>query len=337
MMLTAEPRYTEKTGAYVVACEFAGPICGFAAGDATVRWVDPAAPKPAVVPTDGMPHSLAASDRAGGFFIGTDRGNLLEISPDRETTTLLHVPRRWVEQLACHVGRSQITLACATGKEIALFGTGRKILKRLSVDSTVTGLAFDGKGKRLAASHYNGISLWYVGAQSEVARTYPWKGSHIAIAFHPGGDAVVTAMQENALHGWWLPDGEHMQMTGYPTKIESLAFSRNGKWLATSGADTAVLWPFFGGGPMGRAPLELGGARNIPVTRVATHPKYDWLAIGFADGRLSLADMDTRQVIEDAALAEGALSALSFSPDGRFLAYGTEAGDVGIIHLSNTG
>ena len=56
-----------------------------------------------------------------------------------------------------------------------------------------------------------------------------------AIAISPDGDAVVTAMQENALHGWRLSDGQHMRMSGYPAKTEALSFTRNGKWLASSG------------------------------------------------------------------------------------------------------
>ena len=118
-----------------------------------------------------------------------------------------------------------------------------------------------------AASHYNGASLWFVAAKADSPRKLEWKGSHIAIAIHPDGDAVVTAMQENALHGWRLSDSQHMRMSGYPAKTESLSFTRNGKWLATSGADAMVLWPFFGGGPMGKAPIELAGGDGITCTQ----------------------------------------------------------------------
>ncbi len=48
-----------------------------------------------------------------------------------------------------------------------------------------------------------------------------------------------------------------MRMSGYPSKPESLGFTRSGKYLASAGADAIVLWPFFGGGPMGKPPLEL--------------------------------------------------------------------------------
>ena len=66
-----------------------------------------------------------------------------------------------------------------------------------------------------------------------------WKGSHIGVILHPAAEAVVTAMQENALHGWRLSDGQHMRMSGYPAKTASLSFSRNGKWLASSGRGDA--------------------------------------------------------------------------------------------------
>ncbi len=110
------------------------------------------------------------------------------------------------------------------------------------------------------------------------------EGQPYRLAIHPDGDAVVTAMQENALHGWRLPDGQHMRMSGYPAKTQTLSFTRNGKWLATSGADAMVLWPFFGGGPMGKAPIELAGGDGIVCTQVASHPQQEMVAGGFADG-----------------------------------------------------
>ena len=86
----------------------------------------------------------------------------------------------------------------------------------------------------------------------------PWKGSHIGITASSDGRFVVSTMQENALHGWRLADGAHMRMTGYPAKTRSVSWSADGKWLATSGADAAIIWPFVTkDGPMGKPPLEV--------------------------------------------------------------------------------
>ena len=56
-------------------------------------------------------------------------------------------------------------------------------------------------------------------------------------------------------------------------KVRSLAWTADGKWLATSGSEQLILWPFEGkDGPMGKAPRECG-ARPARCTRVAFHPK----------------------------------------------------------------
>src|SRR5207248_10220049 len=179
-------------------------------------------------------------------------------------TGLAKYGSKWVEHVASHPGdKGRGLRACAVGKIVHLFdGTG-KPLKALEHPSSVAGLAFDARGKRIGTAHYNGASLWFVASKSDNPRRLEWNGSHIGIAIHPDGDAVVTAMQENALHGWRLSDGQHMRMSGYPGKTRALSFSRNGKWLATSGADAMVLWPFFGGGPMGKAPNELAGGAGV--------------------------------------------------------------------------
>jgi WD40 repeat protein len=183
-------------------------------------------------------------------------------------------------------------------------------------------------------THYNGASLWFVASKSDNPRRLEWRGSHTGIAIHPGGDVVVTAMQENALHGWRLSDGQHMRMSGYTAKTGALSFTRAGKWLATSGAETVVLWPFSGGGPMGKAPTELAGGDNVPCTIVACHPQHDVVAAGFSDGLVVIADIDSSRVLPVAAPGRGPVSALAWSPDGTHLAFGTESGFAALVDLS---
>ena len=193
---------------------------------------------------------------------------------------------------------------------------------------------FDGKGKRIGASHYNGASLWFVAAKTDTPRKLEWKGSHTGIVIHPEGEAVVTAMQENALHGWKLPNGEHMRMSGYPAKTESLSFTRNGKWMASSGADAMVLWPFHGGGPMGKAPLELAGGDGIICNRVAANPRDEIVAGGFADGLVVIADVNSSRILPVVPPDHGAISTLVWSPNGTELAVGTETGFAAIIDFT---
>ncbi len=326
-------------GAFVVAARFSrdGRRLAFALGDGTLHLTDPIDPQDwqSVTVHDGAPLSLAADVQPGGFISGGDDGALRRISASGEATDLARFGMKWVEQVATFaLDRGHGLIAASVGKVVHLLDETGKTLKTWTHPSSVTGLAFDTKGKRVGASHYNGASLWFVGAKTDNARKLEWKGSHTGLAIHPEGDAVVTAMQENALHGWRLSDGQHMRMSGYPAKTESLSFSRNGKWLASSGADAMVLWPFFGGGPMGKAPIELAGGDGIICTQVACHPKDDLVAGGFSDGLVAVADIGSSRVLPAAPPDHGKVTALVWSPDGSRLAFGTESGFAAVIDLS---
>ena len=320
--------------AFVVGACFdrAGKELAFALGDGTLRIVALADRDNwrSVEAHNGAVLSLAPDATLGGFISGGDDGKFRRIGAD-----VADFRSRWVEHVASHPGeKGKGLLACAVGKSIHLFDQSGVRLKELPHPSTVTGLAFDARGKRVAASHYNGATLWFVNAKEDTPRKLEWKGSHTAIAIHPDGDAVVTAMQENALHGWRLSDNQHMRMSGYPAKTGSLSFTRNGKWLATSGADAMVLWPFFGGGPMGKAPIELAGGDGIVCMCVASHPKDEMVAGGFADGLVVLADVNSSRVLPVAPPGKGPVSALAWSPDGSQLAFGTEKGFAAIVDLA---
>lgn len=124
-------------------------------------------------------------------------------------------------------------------------------------------------------------------------------------------------------------------MSGYPTKVRSMSFSSNGKWLATSGADIVVMWPFFGGGPMGKPPAELPGAGGALCTRVAFHPSQEVVAAGFANGTVVMMEPTTQRVLPVSLGQAGAVTALAYSPDGCTLGFGTEDGVIGLLDLSS--
>ncbi|GEM17189.1 WD40 repeat domain-containing protein [Gluconobacter oxydans] len=279
---------------------------------------------------------LAQDCAPDAFLSGGEDGKLVRTFADGRSETL-HEGRRWIDCVASTPDH----LAFSTGKQIEVRTTeGRETLKILEHPSTVTGIVFDAKGKRIAASHYNGASMWFVQAKVDTVRPFEWKGSHIAIAIHPGGEALVTSMQENDLHGWRLSDGHNMRMSGYPKQVKSLAFTRNGRWLATSGADAIILWPFFGGGPMGKAPAELARLPGLFVSAVCPNPKEDIIAAGYEDGTVVLAEIgggDQRvlPLCSGQDTKRGKVTSLGFTPQGGSLVFGTEEGVLAAIDLSS--
>jgi WD40 repeat protein len=126
-----------------------------------------------------------------------------------------------------------------------------------------------------------------------------------------------------------------MRMTGYPAKVKSLSWSAKGKWLASSGAPAAIVWPFSAkDGPMGKPPLELGTRADVMVTAVACHPAEEVVAIGYSDGMVLAARFaDSREVLLRRP-GKGAITSMAWSKSGKLIAFASEAGDCGVIDIA---
>jgi WD40 repeat protein len=120
-------------------------------------------------------------------------------------------------------------------------------------------------------------------------------------------------------------------MSGYSTRVRSLSWSAGGDFLATSGSEQLILWPFDGkNGPMGRQPKILARAETR-VSAVACHPRQPVAAVGYADGKVLLVRIDDGALILVRDFDSQPVSALAWAHDGQQLAFGTEAGSAGVL------
>lgn len=264
------------------------------------------------------------------ILTGGEDGRICQTGPDGVCHERARQDRKWITSIAS--GPHNAYGFASSRKAWADSGNG---LREFEHERSVEGLAFAPKGLRLAVARYNGVTLHWLG--SDAAPTeLTWKGAHFGVTFSPDNRYVISAMQENALHGWRLSDDQHLRMSGYPTKVKSWSWSAKGKWLATSGAAAAIVWPFQSkDGPMGKAPLELGTRGNAMVTCVSCHPSEDMVAIGFDDGLiLFVRFVDAKEVLLRRS-GKGAVSAMNWDAAGHRLAFGCESGEAGIIDITS--
>lgn len=314
-------------GAFVVEAAFLGDTAAFALGDGTVRLVNgPAAESVAV--HSGAILSAAPARDGKALVTGGDDGRVALIDAKGAVSVVAERPRKWIDHV---VTGPNGAIAYSSGRQaFAKLADGRE--RTIDLARAAGGLAFAPKGLRLAVAGYDSVTLYWAGTEAEPV-TLQWKGAHLSVSFSPDGRHIVTAMQENALHGWRLDDGKDMRMSGYPSKTRSLAWTAKGRFLATSGANAAILWPFhFKDGPMGREPTQLA-AREVLVTRVASHPREELVAIGYQDGMVMLATIADAKETLLRRPGPGPVSALAFDQKGARLAFGTEDGAGGVITL----
>ena len=261
--------------------------------------------------------------------MGGDDGKVVALNAKGEVTLLAtDAKRRWIDAVALHPDGA---FAWSAGKT-AFVKSGKNEEKSIEVPSTVGGLAFAPKGLRLAIAHYNGATLWFPN-MAATAEFLPWAGSHLAVTFSPDNKFLVTAMHEAALHGWRLADNRHMRMTGYPGRVRSMSWSAGGKFLATSGADMVIMWPFASkDGPMGKEPAMLAPLQ-ARVAAVACHPKQDIMAAGYSDGTILMIRLEDGAEILVRRNKGVPVAALAWNGKGTLLAFADENGDAGLLEL----
>ncbi len=330
------PTRSVTADAPTAACAFNrdGSQVAFALGDGSVRLLPAdltAATTDAAPPVHGGAVLSLVGDPAGdGFVSGGDDGRILRIAPDGTAIELASFKGKWIDRMVAHKANGAV--AAAVGKNAVVIKDNR-IHEVGPHPSTVADLDFSKDGGRIATAHYDGATVWSLGNFTIAPRRFAWRGSHVALRWSTDGKFIATGTQENDIHVWRLAQATDMRMQGYPTKVKSLSWSADARFLYTASQPLFTAWPFSGKGPEGKPPVQFGDDGTGLQTVVAAHPSAEFVAGGYKSGEVQLGDIKTRNAVVLKLADSAAITCLAWSPDGFSLATGNERGDLLIINL----
>lgn len=194
-----------------------------------------------------------------------------------------------------------------------------------------------------SAGYDNTICLWNALTLENLFETRATSYSHAsAMAFSPKGDKLAVGSRNSAITLWEvdLDQGRLVydsQWIGHQKPVRSLQFSPDGGLLASGSSDSfAIVWNTA----TSLEQFRLG--HNARVESIAFSPTGAYLLTSASDNTIRIWDMKigveadritgptvARKFAWDLYNYEGPrLRSLAFSPDGRLLACGTEAGTV---------
>lgn len=290
---------------------------------------------------------LALAVQPGGATVATGGQDgtlrLWDAISERLLTTI-DVGSTWVERIAWRPGGAR--LAATMGKRVGVWDQAGSVVG-LSSDhaSTVADIAWQPDGRRIATASYGGAA--YLTPQGSGPTDHVvLKGSSLLLAWQPQGRYLAMGNQDETVMFILIEDQETLQMWGFPAKVRALAWSDDGRWLATAAGSGVVLWDASGSGPRGRTPTVLEGHMGF-VNSLAWQPKGMLVASGGDDAQVCLF-APSRQVArrvpggdgpptidaEDAIPLAAEATTLAWSAGGGLLVVGDRSGTVGTYRMA---
>jgi WD40 repeat protein len=184
-------------------------------------------------------------------------------------------------------------------------------------------------GKTCVSGHRQGLIRFWDCATGQLTKTMAGHESTVdQIAFSPDGRLLVTGSWDGTAKLWDTASGKQLAVFDMPPHCYDLAVSPNGRLLACSSEDDAMLFDIAS-----RKRLHLLRGHKNSANCVAFSPDGRWLATGSDDRTIHIWNVNTGEV-EHVIAAHGAkLITLAFSPDGRTIASGDMKGVIAFLHV----
>jgi WD40 repeat protein len=278
----------------------------------------------------------------------TDRLEGIALSPDGRTVASFGADGRvWlldsarsqtlrpidpVEDIA--FGRSGRTVATLTDAgEITFWNTrsGRPV-RSSQIDADASISVFSPDASTLATAAYNGrVATWNLQGPKAVATRLPGGADEdfdAALAFSPSTDLLAASNQDTSITLW---DVARHRATGDPLRgrgsmIEAIAFSTDGRTLASADAVGVRLWDLAARG----GPAVTRVFRQADVGVLAFSPDGDTLASGDGSGTIRLTRVTSNGTRGRLRAGRYPVLDMAFTPDGDMLIAGDPTGVVKI-------
>ena len=263
-----------------------------------------------------------------GLIVAAPDGRIHRVTPRGQVIVLNSTPGPVFAVASDGLGHLAIA---RDGRTDLLEETGMTRLVSLLTAGPATALAFAPDDQSLAVMMQDSLIM---GHPRQGYETHPLGGSG-PMAFSKSGAWLAGS---NGKDGIWLLRRSDRQVAcigKFRARPSAIAFSSAANAVFASGAFRVAGWslsnPPFESETHGA--LKTGRSGLVLIERVAAHPVRELIALGTADGAVSVAQAGRPEEMTVRQADGGAITALAWSADGAHLAIGTATGNAALVTL----
>ncbi|MEO5614801.1 MAG: WD40 repeat domain-containing protein [Cypionkella sp.] len=275
--------------------------------------------------TDGRSSDVVAFG-AQGFAFAKTSGRINALSAGG---IAYHVPPRAQSAISVLTASADgTTLAYASGAQLYIATAETTQPQMIALPGVISAVAFSPDGLTLAVAH--GRVVWRLPLQalnSQPIVTLLTEPS-TALHWHPDNNWLACTL---AADGFYLIDTARnhvLHRSKFPAPVRSAGFGQASKTVVASGAFRVAAWALEDG-----RDVVTGKAGLVLVNAVATCPTRNLVAVGYANGLLSLAEIGQPSEILLREDTGAGISAMVWSSDGRFLALAGSDGSAALVEF----
>ncbi len=211
---------------------------------------------------------------------------------------------------------------------------GDQVLLGGQVLATLAGIAamaFSPDGRILAVAHAAGVTRWSVSNPHDAPVHAPLAGHPTAIVWRGDGTALAICLQTAGFCVIDAATNAATQHGNFPAPVRHVAFARPSNTVVASGAFRVAAWSMAD-----NSDVTSGKAGLVLVDAIATCPSRNLVAVGYANGLLSLAEIGRPSEILLREDTGAGFTAMAWSGCGSYLALAGADGSAALVEFPDS-
>ncbi len=280
----------------------------------------PAAPlKPADF-TEGRTSKVVAHG-ATGFAFAKATGRINALSPGGISVHLAIKAPGPISLIASH----DAIVAYVCGDHVMLGAETIAILPDISA------IAFSPDGLTLAVAHADGLSRWTVAAPQDAPLYTPLQGKPTTIIWRDDSAQVALCLQSGGFCVVDMATNTATYHGNFPAPVRYVAFAMHTNTVIASGAFRVAAWSMAD-----NSDVVSGKAGLVLIDAIATCPTRNLVAVGYANGLLSLAEIGHPAEILLREDTGAGITAMAWSGCGTYLAVAGADGSAALVEFPDS-